>query len=240
MFLARRDFFIEPMTTSFQGQVQTLRLLRWPLVGAFLFCLGAVLDLPGSLSFGRDTAVTQRTEPTAPAASVALAPKPSEGGEASATTKTSDDRPGPTKTAPTTSDAPPVLPTPVKLNPEPKTASTSGASGAPAKIDPPAVDPPALDPPALDPPALDPPGLTIVNAAKHAIEVGFLVDNESIKLAPGQSRHFEGVQERRIEFHRGGDFGVAEMRLSQGEHRFTISSKGWQLRPAAPQNAASP
>jgi hypothetical protein len=50
-----------------------------------------------------------------------------------------------------------------------------------------------------------------------------------MSLAPGQSRQLSGKKAWRIEFHRGGDFGQADLSLARGAYRFAVTRAGWDL-----------
>lgn len=71
--------------------------------------------------------------------------------------------------------------------------------------------------------------LTLANPGDTGIEVYYAVDGTILMLAPGQSKQFSGGQTRRIQFHRGGEFGEADYTLTSGAYEFRVSSTGWDL-----------
>lgn len=78
--------------------------------------------------------------------------------------------------------------------------------------------------------------LQIWNNAGRQVPVAFLVDSREVELADGQSHSLHGGKQRIVEFDRGGSFGTARYALTEGEYKFVITSRGWDLvrkRPAA-------
>jgi hypothetical protein len=59
--------------------------------------------------------------------------------------------------------------------------------------------------------------------------VNFNVDRSSRNLAAGQSLELNGDSPWLIEFHRGGDFGIARHKLGSGSYRFQVTERGWDI-----------
>jgi hypothetical protein len=71
--------------------------------------------------------------------------------------------------------------------------------------------------------------LTLENPTNSGGTVNFLIDGRPCKLRPGESRSLPTETPHRIQFHRGGEFGNADIRLSEGHFKFQVSNQGWQL-----------
>jgi len=144
------------------------------------------------------------------------------------------------------------------IAPPPETTSTEPTPGAP----PPATDPPPAPglppspvvdpPPAVNPPvnvspdnvapanAVPPPAtesLIVANAPDIGGAVNFTVDDVVYTLAPGEYVELKGRTARRIEFHRGDDFGYATQELERGVFAFEVAAAGWSLQPLEPAAA---
>ncbi len=71
--------------------------------------------------------------------------------------------------------------------------------------------------------------LVLHNPSYNGGAVHFVVDGEVVSLQPSEYRDL-GVQgPRRIEFHRGGEFGFTELTLADGEYAFHVTRNGWDL-----------
>jgi len=79
--------------------------------------------------------------------------------------------------------------------------------------------------------------LVLVNPVESGGAIFYLVDGESFALDPGESHRLSADRERTISFHRGDDFGDAEVALQAGEFTFRVSSQGWQLEAATAGSA---
>jgi hypothetical protein len=105
---------------------------------------------------------------------------------------------------------------------------------------PPAM-PVAPSPPSLPQPIAPPPpsssSLVILNPPTTGGEVYFAIDGLVFRLAPGEYQEFAGTAERRVEYHRGGDFGNQAHTLQSGNHAFGVESTGWLLQPVDPAAA---
>ena len=49
-------------------------------------------------------------------------------------------------------------------------------------------------------------------------------------LAAGQRHQLGNGDAREITFHRGGEFGTTDYRLSEGTYEFHVGDEGWELR----------
>lgn len=74
-------------------------------------------------------------------------------------------------------------------------------------------------------------GLTIINPVNSGGAIRFLIDDQVVSLAPGESRTLPGETARKVRFHRGGTFGAAAYSLSAGRYQFQITQQGWTLTP---------
>ena len=83
--------------------------------------------------------------------------------------------------------------------------------------------------PAAHPPADLRRQLQIENPTNSGGTVKFLIDGRPCTLRPGESRSLPTETPHRIQFHRGGKFGNADIRLSEGHFKFQVSNQGWQL-----------
>lgn len=87
---------------------------------------------------------------------------------------------------------------------------------------------PAITPP--DPTAA--PDLLIVNPAETGGTVFYLVDGEVQSLEPGESHNLKNGRQYTIEYHRGGEFGEAELQVQSGTYHFRVDNAGWKLAAA--------
>ena len=90
--------------------------------------------------------------------------------------------------------------------------------------------------PAREPLAMKPNDLSggrevrVVNPANSRATVYFVADQSTeAELAPGETRVYTAQPAVVIEFDRGGDFGTARYRLTDGEHEFVATDRGWDL-----------
>jgi len=98
----------------------------------------------------------------------------------------------------------------------------------PSEVDTAADSSPAITPPV--PPAA--PDLQIVNPAETGGTVFYLVNGEVNSLGPGESHNLKNGRQYTIEFHRGGEFGEAELQLQAGTYHFRVDDTGWNLAAA--------
>ncbi len=73
--------------------------------------------------------------------------------------------------------------------------------------------------------------VVLVNPADSGGTILYLVEGRAFALAPGQAHRLPADRPWRIAFHRGDDFGDAELLLDKGEFRFAVGPQGWQLLP---------
>ena len=74
-----------------------------------------------------------------------------------------------------------------------------------------------------------PAALVLRNAQRSTGRIQYLVDGQLYALEPQKMQRFEGIEPRRIQFHRGGSFGNAEQVLTAGTYRFLATPQGWEL-----------
>ncbi len=72
--------------------------------------------------------------------------------------------------------------------------------------------------------------LVLMNAPSSGGEVTYLVDRVVFSLKPGERHVLTAGASRRIQFHRGGDFGDAEVTAAGGAYLFDVTERGWDLR----------
>ncbi len=72
--------------------------------------------------------------------------------------------------------------------------------------------------------------LVIQNPADNQGAVHFLFNGEVFSLEAGESRQLPHDGQRRIEYHRGGEFGVAQQELEVATYEFRVTDGGWNLR----------
>ncbi len=127
---------------------------------------------------------------------------------------------------------PPQPADPAPPNPSPKTKSSEPPLATPA---PPVDVPPAKAPP--EPPAAPPlnvvpiasESLILVNPPTTGGEVHFAVEGVVYRLEAGEFCELAGRRERRIEFHRGEEFGYANHQFAGGALAFSVGETGWTL-----------
>jgi hypothetical protein len=73
--------------------------------------------------------------------------------------------------------------------------------------------------------------LKLENPPSSGGPVSFLIDGRCCTLLVGESHSFPAETPHAIQFHRGGDFGVDEVRLTGGHFQFRVTEEGWQLIP---------
>ena len=73
--------------------------------------------------------------------------------------------------------------------------------------------------------------LRLANPSETGGVVYYAVDGESFSLNPGDYHELSPGKERRIEFHRGEDFGYANFELQAGDYLFSVGDAGWDLTP---------
>jgi hypothetical protein len=78
-------------------------------------------------------------------------------------------------------------------------------------------------------PDFDPSVLELVNPPETSGRVHFVVDGVIHTLVPGERRKFVAICPRKIEFHRGDDFGDLAYTVERGTWQFQVSEKGWEL-----------
>ena len=83
----------------------------------------------------------------------------------------------------------------------------------------------------VQPEEAGPPVLCLVNPSHTGGEVRYTVDGTIFSLRPGEYHELPRGAERRIEFHRGDDFGYAQLALREGIYVFAVGSGGWSLEP---------
>src|SRR5262249_18015198 len=90
-------------------------------------------------------------------------------------------------------------------------------------------------------PVVAPPSaLILVNPPSSGGPIHYVVDDQVFSLLPGEYHRLGTDAQRRIRFHRGDDFGDADLRLQQGTHQFIVSGQGWELQPADPPLKGEP
>jgi len=151
------------------------------------------------------------------------------------------------------SAAPPVVPTVATTTavhpapaPQPRPAEPDVAPLPVTVADPPPVTP-VVDVPSNDPPpAVTPPdkaagqpadSLIVANPPDIGGAVHFTVNGVIYTLAPGEYVELAGRSDRRIEFHRGDDFGYATHELAGGTYTFELCPTGWSLQLLDPVEA---
>ena len=72
-------------------------------------------------------------------------------------------------------------------------------------------------------------GLTLCNPFENHGPIRFLVNRRVFELYPGETHQFPASDSWHISFHRGGDFGNAELTVVTGTFRFVVTSDGWDL-----------
>ena len=77
------------------------------------------------------------------------------------------------------------------------------------------------------------PKLLVVNPVETGGTVFYLVDGEVHSLAPGESHDLEEGLDHKFEFHRGEDFGDAEVVIKTGTYHFRVENNGWNLAVAS-------
>jgi hypothetical protein len=118
---------------------------------------------------------------------------------------------------------------PPERDPRASSASASGGAGADETH---AADAALPDqaPPANPLPAFGPaPRIAVMNPAELGISVKFLVDGQPAELGPGQYADLGPLRPKAIAFHRGGSFGTATYRLTEGVFTFTATVGGLDL-----------
>ena len=80
-------------------------------------------------------------------------------------------------------------------------------------------------------------GLTLVNPPMSGGVVHFVVDGVVCSLQPGEYQQLAALGQRRIQFHRGDDFGDADYRLCSGAFLFQVEEDGWELWPTEDSDA---
>ena len=79
--------------------------------------------------------------------------------------------------------------------------------------------------------------IVVLNPARSGGTVQFLVDGEVVSLRPGESRTFDPLGIRLVQFDRGKDFGVAELAITEaGIYAFRVTSSGWALNKVSSPN----
>ncbi len=78
----------------------------------------------------------------------------------------------------------------------------------------------------------------LVNPIANGGDVHYVVNKVPFSLSPGEYHELSQTAECLVEFHRGGDFGNAEVQLQTGDYVFAIGETGWnlargQMEPAA-------
>ena len=97
-----------------------------------------------------------------------------------------------------------------------------------------AMDPPGDAKPASNSSPLEqhkPKPLRLINPRETGGDIHYAVDGESFSLRPGEFHELPQDTAHRIEFHRGDEFGYAELELGAGDYVFGVGSKGWNLAP---------
>lgn len=80
------------------------------------------------------------------------------------------------------------------------------------------------------PPAkADPPALVLANSSESPVPFHFVLDDQVMTLAPGETLRLPVSGPRKLQFHRGGEFGEAERELESGEFEFRVTRQGWRL-----------
>lgn len=80
----------------------------------------------------------------------------------------------------------------------------------------------------------------VVNPVNSRATVYFVADQSTeAELAPGETRVYTAQPVVVIEFDRGGDFGSARYRLTEGEHEFVPTDRGWDLVRRTSSSAAN-
>jgi len=136
-----------------------------------------------------------------------------------------------------------VIPEPAELDaPVAAPVPVAEANGTPIANVAPTVETPVAPPatPGEVPQATTPPALAalpqnvliLVNPPNSGGVIHYALDDSVISLLPGEYQELDDVRERRIRFHKGNDFGEAELRLQRGTHLFAVGEMGWELRPA--------
>lgn len=76
--------------------------------------------------------------------------------------------------------------------------------------------------------------INLVNPVDYATALSFKINNEPLRLEPGQDTTIAFDRSIVIEFHRGGDFGTARYSLRDGNYKFVVGEQGWDLKKAKP------
>jgi hypothetical protein len=73
-------------------------------------------------------------------------------------------------------------------------------------------------------------GIAVVNPADSGVTLRFRVDGVAHQLEAGTRQELEHSRVRIIEFDRGGSFGLARYRLTEGDYNFRLTDQGWTLQ----------
>lgn len=71
--------------------------------------------------------------------------------------------------------------------------------------------------------------IVVLNPSNSPAPISFLLDKALTTLKPGEFRILSTDTEHTVQFHRGGDFGNASVKLKAGEYAFSVGTQGWQL-----------
>jgi hypothetical protein len=75
--------------------------------------------------------------------------------------------------------------------------------------------------------------LVIINPPGTGGVVHYVLDEKTISLQPGEYFQIPSGEQRRVNFHRGGDLSDVELNVEAGAYVFSVSDAGWELSPAA-------
>lgn len=77
--------------------------------------------------------------------------------------------------------------------------------------------------------------ITLINPRKNGAPIRFLLNGHVTEIAAGQVQQIKPQGESRVEFHRGGTWGVATHTLSRGTYVFSVTKQqGWSLERSQP------
>ena len=69
------------------------------------------------------------------------------------------------------------------------------------------------------------------NPAASGGAVQFVVNGE-VLAAARREPHLQRLGSLRVQFHRGGEFGYADLTMAAGAYAFKVTERGWDLQPA--------
>lgn len=72
--------------------------------------------------------------------------------------------------------------------------------------------------------------ITIRNPANYSTPLTFKLNDQQIRLEPGQQTSITFDRSYNIEFDRGGQYGVQRYSMQDGHFEFQVGDRGWDLR----------